>query len=150
MLSEKMKALGVKKSVIREIFEYAKVRKAQIGAENVFDYSIGNPSVPSPESVKETLLSLISECEPTQLHGYTSAQGDLGVRKAIADYLNKTYQAEASEDLIYLTVGAAAALTISLNAVLSDEGNEEVIVFAPFFPEYKVFIEKAGGKAELV
>ena len=146
MLSEKMKALGVKKSVIREIFEYAKVRKAQIGAENVFDYSIGNPSVPSPESVKETLLSLISEREPTQLHGYTSAQGDLGVRKAIADYLNQTYGANASEDLIYLTVGAAAALTISLNAVLSDEGNEEVIVFAPFFPEYKVFIEKAGGK----
>ncbi|MBR7161826.1 MAG: pyridoxal phosphate-dependent aminotransferase [Clostridia bacterium] len=146
MLSEKMKALGVKKSVIREIFEYAKVRKAQIGAENVFDYSIGNPSVPSPESVKETLISLISEREPTQLHGYTSAQGDLGVRKAIADYLNKTYEADASEDLIYLTVGAAAALTISLNAVLADDANEEVIVFAPFFPEYKVFIEKAGGK----
>ena len=146
MISEKMKALGVKKSVIREIFEYAKVRKAQIGAENVFDYSIGNPSVPSPESVKEALLALISEKEPTQLHGYTSAQGDLGVRKAIADYLNATYQAEASEDLIYLTVGAAAALTISLNAVLSDERNEEVIVFAPFFPEYKVFVEKAGGK----
>lgn len=146
MISEKMKALGVKKSVIREIFEYAKHRKAEIGAENVFDYSIGNPSVPSPDIVKETLTSLLTEKDPAILHGYTSAQGDLGVRKSIADYLNATYAAGVSEDLIYLTVGAAAALTISLNAVLADNTNEEVIVFAPFFPEYKVFIEKAGGK----
>ena len=146
MVSEKMKALGVKKSVIREIFEYAKVRKAEIGAENVFDYSIGNPSVPAPEVVKETLVSLLTETAPAKLHGYTSAQGDLGVRQAIADYLNETYNAKASADLIYLTVGAAAALTISLNAVLADGGNEEVIVFAPFFPEYRVFVEKAGGK----
>lgn len=146
MISEKMKALGVKKSVIREIFEYAKHRKAEIGAENVFDYSIGNPSVPSPDIVKETLTSLLTEKDPAILHGYTSAQGDLVVRKSIADYLNATYAAGVSEDLIYLTVGAAAALTISLNAVLADNTNEEVIVFAPFFPEYKVFIEKAGGK----
>lgn len=146
MISEKMKALGVKKSVIREIFEYAKHRKAEIGAENVFDYSIGNPSVPSPDIVKETLTSLLTEKDPAILHGYTSAQGDLVVRKSIADYLNATYAAGVSEDLIYLTVGAAAALTISLNAVLADNANEEVIVFAPFFPEYKVFIEKAGGK----
>jgi aspartate aminotransferase len=146
MISEKMKALGVKKSVIREIFEYAKHRKAEIGAENVFDYSIGNPSVPSPDIVKKTLTSLLTEKDPAILHGYTSAQGDLGVRKSIADYLNATYAAGVSEDLIYLTVGAAAALTISLNAVLADNANEEIIVFAPFFPEYKVFIEKAGGK----
>ncbi|MBQ8497844.1 MAG: pyridoxal phosphate-dependent aminotransferase [Clostridia bacterium] len=146
MVSEKMKALGVKKSVIREIFEYAKVRKAEIGAENVFDYSIGNPSVPSPDIVKETLTTLLTEKDPAWLHGYTSAQGDAGVRKAIANYLNETYGAGVSENLIYLTVGAAAALTISLNAVLADGANEEVIVFAPFFPEYKVFIEKAGGK----
>lgn len=146
MVSEKMKALGVKKSVIREIFEYAKVRKAEIGAENVFDYSIGNPSVPAPETVKETLVSLLTETDPAKLHGYTSAQGDPEVRKAIADYLNETYGAKASPDLIYITVGAAAALTVSLNAVLADNANEEVIVFAPFFPEYRVFVEKAGGK----
>ena len=146
MVSEKMKALGVKKSVIREIFEYAKVRKAEIGAENVFDYSIGNPSVPAPETVKETLVSLLTQTDPAKLHGYTSAQGDPDVRKAIADYLNETYGAKASPDLIYITVGAAAALTVSLNAVLADGANEEVIVFAPFFPEYRVFVEKAGGK----
>ena len=144
MVSAKMKALGVKKSVIREIFEYAKVRKAEIGAENVFDYSIGNPSVPAPDTVKDSLVKLLTETDPAKLHGYTSAQGDPEVRRAIADHLNETYGANASPDLMYLTVGAAAALTISLNAVLLE--GEEVIVFAPFFPEYRVFVEKAGGK----
>lgn len=145
MISEKMEALGMKKSVIREIFEYAKARKTEIGADKVFDYSIGNPSVPSPEIVKETLLRLLAETDPVALHGYTSAQGDLGVRTAIADYIGKTYHAPADASLIYLTAGAAAALTISLHAVLADSAAEEIIVFAPFFPEYKVFVEKAGG-----
>ena len=146
MISKKMEALGVKKSVIREIFEYAKKRKAEIGAENVFDYSIGNPSVPSPADVKEALLTLLMETDSVQLHGYTSAQGDLSVRTAIANYLNQTYDAGASPDYIYLTVGAAAALTISMNAILDDDKTEEIIAFAPFFPEYKVFAEKAGAK----
>ncbi len=145
MISKKMEALGIKKSVIREIFEYAKVRKAQIGEENVFDFSIGNPSVPAPEIVTKTLTRLLTETEATSLHGYTSAQGDAGVRAAIADYIQKTYGAPADASLIYLTAGAAAALTITLNAVLADGAEEEVIVFAPFFPEYKVFTEKAGG-----
>ena len=148
MVSAKMKALGVKKSVIREIFEYAKVRKAEIGAENVFDYSIGNPSVPAPDTVKDSLVKLLTETDPAKLHGYTSAQGDPEVRRAIADHLNEAYGANASPDLMYLTVGAAAALTISLNAVLLE--GEEVIVFAPFFPEYRVFVEKAGGKLVFV
>ncbi len=146
MVSEKMKALGVKKSVIREIFEYAKKRKAEIGAENVFDYSIGNPSVPAPEIVNEILKSLIDNTDPALLHGYTSAQGDYDVRKAIADYIEKTHKVEADADLIYMTVGAAASLTVSLNALITPNSDEEVIVFAPFFPEYKVFVEKAGAK----
>lgn len=146
MISKKMEALGVKKSVIREIFEYAKKRKAEIGDENVFDYSIGNPNVPAPLDVQETLVKLLTETDPAKLHGYTSAQGDLGVRTAIAEYLNKTYDAGASADYIYMTVGAAAALTISMNAILDDENTEEIIAFAPYFPEYKVFAEKAGAK----
>ncbi len=146
MISKKMEALGVKKSIIREIFEYAKARKAEIGEENVFDYCIGNPSIPAPEIVSETLIRLLTESDPTVLHGYTSAQGDAGVRAAISDYIQKTYGAPADEKLIYLTAGAAAALTISLNAILSDDTSEEVIVFAPFFPEYRVFTEKAGGR----
>ena len=146
MISGKMEALGVKKSVIREIFEYAKARKTEIGEKNVFDYSIGNPSVSAPEVVTETLMRLLTKTEATTLHGYTSAQGDAGVRAAIAEYIRKTYDAPADASLIYLTAGAAAALTITLNAVLADGEEEEVIVFAPFFPEYKVFTEKAGGR----
>lgn len=146
MISEKMKALGMKKSTIREIFEYAKLRKAEIGDENVFDFSIGNPSVASPNIVNETLSALLRDMDPVSLHGYTSAQGDPNVRKAIADYLNTTYDAGASADHIYLTAGAAAALTITLNAILSDDETEDVIAFAPFFPEYRVFTESAGGK----
>jgi aspartate aminotransferase len=146
MISKKMESLGIKKSVIREIFEYAKKRKAEIGDENVFDYSIGNPSVAAPADVKESLLTLLMESDPVKLHGYTSAQGDLSVRMAIAEYLNTTYNAGASADYIYMTVGAAAALTISMNAILNDEKTEEIIAFAPYFPEYKVFAEKAGAK----
>ncbi len=150
MVSEKMKALGVKKSVIREIFEYAKTRKSQIGAENVFDYSIGNPSVSAPDVVNETLTSLISTMEPTQLHGYTSAQGDAGVRASIAQYIEKTYGAPSDANLIYMTVGAAASLTITFNALITRGQDEEIIAFAPFFPEYRVFAEAAGASLKIV
>ena len=144
MVNEKMRELGAKRSVIRELFEYGKMRKAQIGAENVFDFSLGNPSVPSPDVVNDSLIKLISQKDPTSLHGYTSAQGDAGVRAAIAEYLNTAYHANVTADCLYLTVGAAASLTVSLNAVLNE--GDEVIVLAPFFPEYRVFIERAGGK----
>ena len=150
MVSEKMEALGVKKSVIREIFEYAKTRKTEIGAENVFDYSIGNPSVPAPAVVNETLTELISKMDVTQLHGYTSAQGDLGVRTAIAEYIEKTFGAQADPNLIYMTVGAAASLTITFNSLITRNQNEEIIAFAPFFPEYRVFAEAAGASLRVV
>ena len=145
MINEKMRQLGAKRSVIRELFEYGKKRKAEIGEENVFDFSIGNPSVPAPSEVTENLISLVKETDPVLLHGYTSAQGDLGVRKAISKYINDTYGAGVHEDCLYMTVGAAGALTSALGAVASV--GEEVIVLAPYFPEYKVFIEKTGAKA---
>ena len=145
MVNEKMRDLGARRSVIRELFEYGKKRKAEIGAENVFDFSIGNPSVPSPDVVNETLTSLLTEKDPVALHGYTSAQGDAGVRRAIADYIEKTHGAKADPDLIYLTVGAAASLTVSLTAIL--EAGDEVILLAPFFPEYRVFVERTGAVA---
>lgn len=143
MINEKMAALGKKRSVIREIFEYAKVRKAQIGAENVFDFSIGNPSVPTPNKVTETMERLIREKDPVALHGYTSAQGDFSVRQAIAEHIEGSFGFKADPDLIYMTCGAAASLTISLNAIVN--AGDEVIVLAPFFPEYRVFAEKAGA-----
>ena len=148
MIAEKMMGLGKKRSVIREIFEYSKVRKAEIGAENVFDFSIGNPSIPTPEAVTETMKTLLRECDPVALHGYTSAQGDAGVRKAIAADIEKRFGAAASPDLIYMTCGAAASLTITLTALINP--GDEVILLAPFFPEYRVFAEKAGATVVVV
>ena len=148
MISEKMTELGMKRSVIREIFEYGRKRKAEIGAENVFDFSLGNPSIPAPDCVKKTMAKLITEKDPVMLHGYTSAQGDLNVRKAMADYITNNFNITADADLIYMTCGAAASLTVTLNAICNN--GDEVIVLAPFFPEYKVFIEKAGASAVVV
>lgn len=144
IVSEKMYALGSKRSEIRELFEYGKKRIAEIGAENVYDFSLGNPSVPAPDCVKNALAKLVSETDPVALHGYTSAQGDAGVRQACADYVKNTHGCECSADDFYMTCGAAASLTITLNA-LSKEG-DEVIALAPFFPEYTVFITQAGMK----
>ena len=143
MINQKMRELGAKRSVIRELFEYGKKRKAEIGEDKVYDFSLGNPSVAAPESVNAALSDLLSSENPVALHGYTSAQGDAGVRAAIANYINTTYGESVNADCIYMSVGAAAALTCTLTAVVS--AGEEVIVPAPYFPEYKVFIEKCGG-----
>ncbi|MBR7132486.1 MAG: pyridoxal phosphate-dependent aminotransferase [Clostridia bacterium] len=148
MISEKMTQLGKKRSVIRELFEYGNMRKAQIGAENVFDFSLGNPSIPAPEIVTETMLRLIKEKDTVALHGYTSAQGALPVRQAISDDIINRFSAEANPNLIYMTCGAAASLTISLHALINQ--GDEVIVLAPFFPEYRVFAEKAGAILKIV
>ena len=148
MYNEKMYALGSKRSTIREIFEYAKVRASEIGAENVFDFSIGNPSVPAPEQVNETIRSLVERMPSVALHGYTSAQGDKGVRDTIAQNYTRRFSVPVSGDDLYMTCGAAASLTITLKAL--QEENDEFIVFAPFFPEYRVFVENAGAKLVVV
>ena len=148
MINEKSFLLGNTGSAIRELFEYGKKRKEIVGEENVFDYSIGNPSIPSPAIVNETLIKLLKEKEATSLHGYTSGVGDLNVRRAIADYINKTYGVSEKPELIYMTCGAAASLTITMNAILNE--GEEIIALAPFFPEYRVFCEKAGGVLKVV
>ena len=144
MFSEKMLNLGQVRSVIRDMFEYGNKRAQEIGRENVFDFSLGNPSVPAPKEVNEALINLINNENSVALHGYTTAAGDVKVRTAIADYLNKNYETSFSASNLYLTVGAAASLTITIKALV--EENDEIIVFAPFFPEYKVFIETAGAK----
>ncbi len=138
-----MRQLGANRSSIRELFEYGKVRKAEIGEENVYDFSLGNPSVPAPEAVSCAMTELIKNEDPVRLHGYTSAQGDIGVREAIANYINRTEGESITADCLYMSVGAAAALTCSLTAIVSP--GEEVIVPSPYFPEYKVFIERCGG-----
>ena len=144
MVSEKMYGLGSKRSEIRELFEYGKKRAAEVGADHVYDFSIGNPSVPAPACVRDTLSNLICSTDPVQLHGYTSAQGDAAVRQACADYIAKTHGTTCTANDFYMTCGAAASLTISLNALAQD--GDEAIVLAPYFPEYKVFITQAGMK----
>ena len=150
MLNERMVALGTQRSVIRELFEFGKIRAAEVGAENIFDFSIGNPSVAAPECVNETAMRLIKELDPVLLHGYTSAQGDAGVRTMIADSLNKRFDTAMRPENLYITVGAAAALCCCLNGICCPGENDEVVVFAPYFPEYKVFIEGAGAKMTLI
>ena len=148
MLNEKMIGLGKKSSVIREIFEYGNKRRAQIGAENVFDFSLGNPSIPAPKTVTDTIGELIRTKDPLELHGYTSAPGDMGVRAAIAEDLNARFGAGAAASHIYMTCGAAASLTITLKALINE--GEEVVLLAPFFPEYVVFAENAGASVRIV
>ncbi len=147
MYNERMYKLGSNRSVIRELFEYGKIMAEKVGAENVFDFSLGNPNVPAPEEVRDALQELISLPDSTVIHGYTSAQGDFTVRRTIADYINERFSVGITPDLIYMTVGAAASLEITLSALKED--GDEFIVFPPFFPEYRVFIENTGAKAVL-
>lgn len=148
MVSERMQGLGTARSVIRELFEYGKRRSAVVGAENVFDFSIGNPSVPAPPQVNEAAIRLLRSQDPTILHGYTSAQGDAGVRQAIADNLNSRFGTSYTGDELYMSVGAAAALCCCFNGLACP--GDEFVVIAPYFPEYKVFIEGAGAAMKLV
>ncbi len=143
MISQKMLQLGKQASVIRAISEYGAKRKKEIGAENVYDFSLGNPSIPAPDAIEKAITELVEQMDPCQLHGYTSSAGDMGVRTAIADSVKARFGFEADPAMIYMTCGAAASLTCSLHAILN--AGDEVVVPAPFFPEYRVFVEKAGG-----
>lgn len=146
--SQRMVALGTARSEIREAFEFGKQRAAVVGAENVFDFSIGNPSVPAPDSVTQTLLKQIQEQDPVTLHGYTSAQGDYAVREALANNLNARFGTQYDAGCLYLTVGAAAGLCCVLTALACP--GDEFLTVAPYFPEYKVFVESTGATFRVV
>lgn len=148
-VAEDMYKLGSQRSAIRELFEYGKQRTAVVGAENVYDFSLGNPTVPAPDCVNETIRDLTQKLDSISLHGYTSAQGDIETRQAIADYLNKTYETAFSADNFYLTMGAAASLSVCFRA-LTTSPEDEFITIAPFFPEYRVFVEANGAKLVVV
>lgn len=145
MISKDMEALGKAPSKIREIFEYSRKRKDEIGEENVFDFSLGNPSIPTPDKVTEVMESLIKNSSPNILHGYTSAQGDINVRRKIAENIKTRFKTECFYENIYMTCGAAASLAITLKALVNNS-DDEIVILAPYFPEYKVFIENAGAK----
>ncbi len=142
-INEESRAYGAQKSSIREISAYASARKAEIGAENVFDFSIGNPSIPSPDAVRASIEKSLA-LPATQLHGYTPANGLPAARAAVAASLSRRFgEGAAAADDLYLTCGAAASLSIAFNAIVNP--GDEVIVIAPYFPEYRVWIETAGA-----
>lgn len=147
MLPEQMLAWGYTRNCIREVMEYGTIRKQEIGAENVWDYSIGNPSVPAPDCINEAIAELIRG-DSVALHGYTTAAGLPSVRDAIAKNLNDTYDLGLTGDLFYVTCGCASSIAIALRAVLFPE--DEVLVNAPFFPEYRVFTEASRGVVRVV
>lgn len=142
MINETMYARGAESSIIREIFSYGLERKAQIGADKVFDYSLGNPSVPAPAAVRASIersLALPSD----ELHGYTPAPGLPEARRAVAESLNRRFGTSYGMGDVFMTVGAAASVSMCVHALANPA--EEVIVIAPYFPEYAVWIEKAGA-----
>ncbi len=143
MINETMYGLGSKSSVIRELFAYGLERKKIVGADKVYDFSLGNPSIPAPHEVKDALMKLLEE--PAEvLHSYSPASGDPKAKQMLAESVNRRFRTHFSGDNFYMTVGAAASLNISINAITNP--GDEFITFAPFFPEYTVWVENAGAK----
>ncbi len=150
MISEKMYALGAQPSGIRALFEYGVKKAAEIGEENVFDFTLGNPSIPVPKEVNDTFIRLLQTEDSVKVHGYTSAGGDPECRRAIADDLNARFGTDYSKDNLFITCGAAPAVTAALAAICDASCENEIIVNAPFFPEYRVFSQNAGAKLVIV
>jgi len=142
MLNEKAYALGANRSCIRDLFEYGCQRAAIVGRENVYDYSLGNPSIPSPKEVNETIVEILQDTDSLAVHGYTSAIGDYDTRKAISDDLNARYGVDTQPEEFFIGCGAAPELVAVLRAMAIPGG--EVLAIAPYFPEYKPFAEEAG------
>ena len=143
MLSKRYKEMLNQKSVIRDMFYFACDRIETHGADNVFDYSLGNPSVPVPEAYNRKIKEVLENPDFVSVHGYSPNLGILSVREKIAAYLSKTYGLPYKAEHIFMTSGAAGAICHALRCVV--EAGEEVVVFAPFFPEYRPYIELNGG-----
>ena len=148
MLNPTSYALGSNRSCIRDLFEYGRSRAAIVGAENVYDYSLGNPSIPAPKEVDDAIRAVLQDTDSLQVHGYTSAVGDLATRQAIADDLNARYNAGVKPENLFIGCGAAPEL-VSVFRALAVE-NAEILAVAPYFPEYKPFAEGAGAKFKVV
>ena len=142
MLNQTAYSLGANRSCIRDLFEYGRARAAVVGDENVFDYSLGNPSIPSPAAVDEAVRQILQDTPTLQIHGYTSAVGDAATRQAIADDLNRRYDAGCRGENFFLGCGAAPELVAVFTALAVPEG--ELLAIAPYFPEYKPFAQAAG------
>lgn len=148
MISQKYKDMLGQKSVIREMSAAGHKMGEEIGFDNVFDYSLGNPSVPAPKKVEDVIKKLLEETEPLSLHGYSEGHGILQVREKIAAYLAKTYDIPYTYEDVFMASGAAGALAHAFRAVVCP--GEEIITFAPFFPEYRPYIETTGAVLKIV
>ncbi|MGV8983908.1 pyridoxal phosphate-dependent aminotransferase [Clostridium sp.] len=148
MISYKMKDLVANSSIIRAMFEEGKRLSSIYGEENVFDYSIGNPSVAPPEIIKIEINKILNETAPKLVHGYMNNSGYEDVRSKIAEFLNKKHNVNISLDNIVMTCGAAGGLNIMLKTLLNPE--DEVIVFSPFFGEYRNYVNNFDGKLVVV
>ncbi|MBE5996677.1 MAG: pyridoxal phosphate-dependent aminotransferase [Lachnospiraceae bacterium] len=148
MLNEHYLSMLSSKDIIFDIFAYATKRRAEIGAENVFDFSLGNPSVPSPSSVQEAVSTILSQTDPVELHSYSPAGGIPFVRKAVAEDLNRRYGSHYGPENIFMTSGAAAALAHALRAVT--QPGDTVLTFAPCFSEYQPYVNGAGCRLSVV
>ena len=148
MVSSKMYELGTKKSTIRTIFEFGRKRASEVGEENIFDFSLGNPNVPTPDFVRDAAIEILQTYEPAKVHGYTVAPGNPNVRETLAQSINARFGTRFSGKNLFVTSGAAAAITICFKALA--EPGDEFITFAPYFPEYKVFVESVGAELKVV
>ena len=148
MINKQTYQLGANRSCIRELFEYGKARAAAVGAENVFDYSLGNPSIPAPPEVNAAIRQILADTDTLAVHGYTSAIGDLQTRQAIADDLNNRYHAGVKPEELFIGCGAAPELTAVFRALAVP--GAEILAIAPFFPEYRPFVEQAGAHFRVV
>ena len=142
MLNPKAYQLGANRSCIRDLFEYGRSRAAIVGEDKVYDYSLGNPSIPSPAAVDEAIRQILLDTPTLLVHGYTSAVGDLSARTAISEDLNERYGAGCGPEDFFLGCGAAPELTAVFKALAVPGG--ELLVIAPYFPEYKPFAQEAG------
>ena len=148
MVSEDFKSMLQGKSVIRQLSEYATARGTEIGYENVFDFSLGNPSVPTPKAFTDAMIRLLTEEDPMTIHGYSQSQGIPRVRQAHADHLNKTYGMNYTAEHLFMTTGAAGAIAHAIRAVTKP--GDEVVTVAPYFPEYNQYVNRTGAKLVIV
>ena len=142
MVNENAYALGANRSCIRDLFEYGNMRAGIVGRENVYDSSIGNPSIPAPALVEDTIRAVLADTDSLLVHGYTSANGDLATRKAISDDLNQRYGAATKPENFFMGCGAAPELVAVFRALAVPGG--EILAIAPYFPEYRPFAQEAG------
>lgn len=148
MINEQYKAMLNGKSQIRVLSEYATKRGQEIGYENVFDYSLGNPSVPTPKAFTEEMIRLLQEEDPMTLHGYSPSLGITSVREAVADSLSERFGLPYTAEDIFMTSGAAGAIAHAVRAV--SKPGDEILTFAPYFPEYHPYISGAGAVLKVV